>query len=50
KASCVVFDGVITQRVIDLAAGKNLHYIIGVRLGSVVKVPTTVRVITFEDF
>lgn len=50
KASCVVFDGVITQRVIDLAAGKNLQYIIGVRLGSVVKVPTTVRVITFEDF
>lgn len=50
KASGVVFDGVITQRVIDLAAGKNLQYVIGVRLGSVVKVPTTVRVITFEEF
>lgn len=49
KASSVVFDGVITQRVIDLAAKRNLNYVIGVRLGSVVKIPTSVRVITFDE-
>ncbi len=49
KASSVVFDGVITQRVIDLAAKKNIAYLVGVRLGSVVKVPTSVRVITFDE-
>lgn len=49
KANSVVFDGVITQRVIDLAAKRNFNYIIGVRLGSVVKIPTNVRVITFDD-
>jgi len=49
KANSVVFDGVITQRVIDLAAKRNFSYIIGVRLGSVVKIPTNVRVITFDD-
>jgi len=49
KASSIVFDGVITQRVIDLAAKRNLSYIIGVRLGSVVKIPTSVRVITFDE-
>jgi len=49
RASSVVFDGVITQRVIDLAAKKNIAYLVGVRLGSVVKVPTNVRVITFDE-
>jgi DNA primase len=49
KASNLIFDGVITQRVVDLAAKKNIQYLVGVRLGNVVKVPTNVRVITFED-
>jgi len=49
RASNLIFDGVITQRVVDLAAKKNIQYLVGVRLGNVVKVPTNVRVITFED-
>lgn len=49
KCSAIVFDGVITQRLVDLAAKKEINYLIGVRLGSVVKVPTHVRVITFDD-
>lgn len=49
KGSAIVFDGVITQRLIDLAAKKEIDYIVGVRLGSVVKVPTSVRVITFDQ-
>ena len=49
RAATVVFDGVITQRVIDLAAKRNITYLVGVRLGSVVKVPTNVRIITFDE-
>ncbi|AEA46308.1 DNA primase DnaG [Archaeoglobus veneficus] len=49
RAASIVFDGVITQRVIDLAAKKNIAYLVGVRLGSVVKVPTNVRIITFDE-
>ncbi len=49
KASGMVFDGVITQRVIDLAAKRNINYLVGVRLGSVVKIPTNVRIITFDE-
>lgn len=49
KGSAIVFDGVITQRLIDLAAKKEFDYIVGVKLGSVVKVPTSLRVITFDQ-
>jgi DNA primase len=49
KGEVIVFDGVITQRVIDLAAKRNVSYLIGVRLGSVVKIPTNIRVITFDE-
>jgi len=48
-ASSIVFDGVITQRLIDLAAKREVDYLVGVRLGSVVKVPTNVRIITFDE-
>jgi len=49
KGAAIVFDGVITQRLIDLATKKEFDYIVGVRLGSVVKVPTSIRVITFDQ-
>ncbi len=49
KVSSIVFDGVITQRVIDLAAKKEISCLVGVRLGSVVKIPTAVRIITFDE-
>jgi DNA primase len=49
RALSVVFDGVITQRVVDLAAKRNISYLVGVRLGSVVKIPTSIRVITFDE-
>ncbi|AGK60366.1 hypothetical protein Asulf_00334 [Archaeoglobus sulfaticallidus PM70-1] len=49
KGDTIVFDGVITQRVIDLAVMRNISYLVGVRLGSVVKIPTSIRVITFDE-
>jgi DNA primase len=44
----VVFDGVITQRMLDIAAEKNLDYLVGVKMGSIVKQPANVKVITSE--
>ncbi len=44
----VVFDGVITQRMLDIAAEKNLEYLVGVKIGSIVKQPSNVKVITSE--
>ncbi|MGZ8932267.1 MAG: DNA primase DnaG [Halobacteriota archaeon] len=45
----VVFDGVITQRILDIAAEKELNYLIGVKIGNVVKRPLSVKVLTTED-
>ncbi|MDD2778281.1 MAG: DNA primase DnaG [Methanocellales archaeon] len=45
----VVFDGVITQRILDIAAEKNLEYIVGVKLGNIVKKPLSVKVLTASD-
>ncbi len=44
----VIFDGVITQRLLDIAAEKGLEFIAGVKLGNVVKMPTNIRVLTLE--
>ena len=45
----VIFDGVITQRILDIAAEKELNYLIGVKIGNVVKRPLSVKVLTVED-
>ncbi len=49
RTSSIVFDGVITQRLIDIAAKKDIGYLVGVRLGNVVKIPTNVKIITFDN-
>ncbi|MDI9643466.1 MAG: DNA primase DnaG [Archaeoglobales archaeon] len=49
KASVIVFDGIITQRLIDIAAKKEISYVVGAKLGSVVKLPTSIRIITFDQ-
>jgi DNA primase len=44
----VVFDGVVTQRIVDLAAEKGLEYLIGAKLGNIAKSPICVKVLTKE--
>ncbi|HDM36518.1 MAG TPA: DNA primase [Candidatus Syntrophoarchaeum butanivorans] len=46
----VVFDGVITQRIIDIAAAKGVEYLLGGKLGSVIKIPVNLKVLTEETF
>lgn len=49
KAHGIIFDGVITQRVVDLAAKRNINLLVGVKMGSVVKIPSNVNIMTFDQ-
>ena len=46
----VVYDGTVTQRLVDLAAQRGVAEIVGTDRGTFVKQPTSVRVRTREDF
>jgi hypothetical protein len=48
--STVVFDGIITQRLLDIASNKNVKEIVGIKTGNVVKLPKTVKILTKTDF
>ncbi len=50
KVSAIVFDGIITQRLLDIANNKNVKEIVGIKLGNVVKMPKSVKVLTKSDF
>lgn len=45
----VVFDGVITQRLVDIASKKNIKYLVAARVSNAVKQPLNVKIMTFED-
>ena len=47
--STVVFDGIITQRLLDIANNKNITEIVGIKMGNVVKKPASVEVLTRKD-
>ncbi|MEM3703991.1 MAG: DNA primase DnaG [Candidatus Bathyarchaeia archaeon] len=45
----VVFDGIITQRIVDVASEKNIRNIIASRVSEAVKPPLNVQLITFSE-
>lgn len=45
----VVFDGVITQRLVDVATEKQVKFLVAARISDVVKHPLNVHLITFGD-
>ena len=47
--STVVFDGIITQRLLDIANSKDIKEIVGIKIGNVVKMPSSVKVLTKKD-
>ena len=49
NAHLVLFDGVVTQRLLDLAAGKNIRFVIGDRVSDGAKKPANVNVMTLSD-
>jgi hypothetical protein len=42
-------DGVITQRLLDIAAAKGIKVIVGARVGAISRKPTDVVMLTYED-
>jgi DNA primase len=46
----IVFDGVITQRLVDLATDKGVGLLIGARRGNITKQPVNLLIKTFSDF
>ncbi|MDH5686476.1 MAG: DNA primase DnaG [Candidatus Bathyarchaeota archaeon] len=44
----VVFDGVITQRIIDIASEKDVKYLVAARTSDIVKEPLNVHLLTFD--
>jgi len=45
----VVFDGVITQRIVDAAQAKSIKTLVGARMGDVVRIPEGLSILTFEN-
>ncbi len=45
----IVFDGVVTQRLVDIATEKGLTYVIGARLGNIVKRPLGLKILTLKE-
>jgi DNA primase len=45
----VVFDGIITQRIVDIASEKNIKRIIASRVSEAVKPALNVELVTFQD-
>jgi hypothetical protein len=48
KASSIVFDGVITQRLVDVAGEKGVKQIIGDRISGVTKRPVDIELLTIS--
>ncbi|MEM3770389.1 MAG: toprim domain-containing protein, partial [Candidatus Bathyarchaeia archaeon] len=45
----VVFDGIITQRIVDIASEKNIKNIVASRISEALKPPLNVQLITFSE-
>jgi len=45
----IIFDGIITQRIVDVASDKNIKKIIASRVSESVKPSLTVQLITFSE-
>jgi DNA primase len=45
----VVFDGVITKRLVDIADEKKIKHLVAARVSNAVKQPLNVNLLTFTD-
>jgi len=46
----IVFDGVVTQRLLDISSNKGVIFVIGARIGNIAKRPQGITILTFDDF
>ena len=47
--AAIVFDGVISQRILDVSADKGIKIVVGTRKGNITKMPADVTIWTKED-
>ncbi len=47
--SAIVFDGVISQRILDVSAEKGIKTVVGTRKGNITKMPADIVIWTKED-
>ncbi len=45
----VVFDGIVTQRIVDIASEKNVNLLVGCRISDIAKKPKDLKIMSFED-
>ncbi|MFW9769837.1 MAG: DNA primase DnaG [Candidatus Thorarchaeota archaeon] len=45
----IVFDGVITQRLVDIASKKNTEFLIGAAVADIENKPASMKIVTFDD-
>ena len=45
----IVFDGVISQRILDVSSANGIRTIIGTRKGNITKMPADITIWTKED-
>ena len=50
QTKALIFDGIITQRILDIAAEMNMHTVVGTKMGTITKQPTGLEVWTRSDF
>ncbi len=49
KTKKVIFNGIVTQRLVDIAVEKNIEKLIGRRIGNIPKLPTSLDVISWDQ-
>jgi len=47
--SVIIFDGVISQRILDVSIERNIKTIVGTRKGNITKMPAEMTILTKED-
>lgn len=45
----VVFDGVVTQRLVDVAAERGIARLVGIKIGNITKKPVNLKILSFGD-
>ena len=49
SARAVVFDGIITQRILDIASEIGVRSVVGMKMGTITKQPSGIEVYTKTD-
>lgn len=49
EVRAVVFDGVVTQRLVDVAAERGIERLVGIKIGNIAKKPVDLKILSFGD-